>query len=87
MPYSQEIPLVIAQNPSAGRCLEVRGQGCEPQIEFSSSTIEFGPILPYSRGDERSVVVFNPTPYPVEMYSVEFDKQYKEEEKVSWEDS
>lgn len=81
--YSQVIPLLIAQNPTAGRCLQVKGQGCEPQVEFSSSTLEFGPILPYSQGDERGVVVYNPTPYPVEIYSVEFDKQYREDEKVS----
>ena len=29
------------------------------------------------------MVVYNPTPYPVEIYSVEFDKQYREDEKVS----
>ena len=80
--YSQVIPLPISQNPHVNHCLEVKGQGCEPHIVFSKTMLEFGPILPYSKGDEQEVVVYNPTPHPVEIYSLEYDKQYLEEEKV-----
>ena len=58
------------------------GQGNEPKLEFSSTLIEFGPVLPHSAGDEKEVIVRNPSSFPVEIYSLEFDKQYLEEEKV-----
>ena len=58
------------------------GQGNEPKLEFSSTLIEFGPVLPHSSGDEKEVIIRNPSSFPVEVYSLEFDKQYLEEEKV-----
>lgn len=71
----------IAQS-SSRHVISVRGQGNEPKLEFSSTLIEFGPILPHSTGDEKEVLVRNPSSFPVEIYSLEFDKQYLEEEKV-----
>ena len=59
-----------------------KGQGLEPHIEFESSLLQFGPILPYTGKDEVSVKVSNPCSFPIEFYSLEFDKQYIEEEKV-----
>lgn len=63
--------------------IAVRGEGSEPKVEFTSSVLEFGPILPHSFGDEKEVTVQNPSSFPVEIYSLEFDKQYLEEEKVT----
>ena len=62
--------------------ISVSGQGNEPKLEFSSTLIEFGPVLPHSAGDEKEVIVRNPSSFPVEIYSLEFDKQYLDEEKV-----
>lgn len=62
--------------------ISVSGQGNEPKLEFSSTLIEFGPVLPHSSGDEKEVIIRNPSSFPVEIYSLEFDKQYLEEEKV-----
>ena len=61
----------------------VRGEGSEPKVDFTSSVLEFGPVLPHSIGDERELTVQNPSSFPVEVYSLEFDKQYLEEEKVN----
>lgn len=58
------------------------GQGQEPQIEMDKQLLEFGPILPNSSGDEKEIVVKNPCNFPIEIYSLEFDKVYLEEEKV-----
>ena len=58
------------------------GIGLEPRLELSQSLLEFGPILPHSPGDEKEVVVRNPCTFPIEFYSLEFDKQYLTEEKV-----
>lgn len=63
--------------------LLAQGQGDEPQLEFSSSVLQLGPVLPYSEGTMADVMVRNPCSFPVEFYSVDFDKQYLEEEEVS----
>lgn len=54
----------------------------EPRLEFSHTLVSFGPILPHGTGDEVDVTVRNPTSFPVEFYSLDFDKQYLLEEKV-----
>lgn len=54
----------------------------EPHIEFEKSLLQFGPILPHTGNDDVSVKVMNPCSFPIEFYSLEFDKQYLEEEKV-----
>ena len=60
----------------------MEGGGSEPQLIFTPSLVEFEPVLPFSQGSEAEVTVTNPMPYPVEFYSLEFDKQYLEEEEV-----
>ena len=60
-----------------------RGQGLEPHVEVERNLVEFGPILPHSPGDEQTILLRNPCPFPVEIYSLECDKSYLEEEKVS----
>ena len=60
----------------------MHGEGSEPKVEFVSSVLEFGPILPHSFGDDKEVTIKNPSLFPVEIYSLEFDKLYLEEEKV-----
>ncbi|XP_068693384.1 hydrocephalus-inducing protein homolog [Montipora foliosa] len=79
--YSQRLVIRIAQS-SSRHVINVMGQGNEPKLEFSSTLIEFGPVLPHSTGDEKELVVRNPSSFPVEIYSLEFDKQYLEEEKM-----
>jgi len=59
-----------------------KGKGLEPRLDFSKNSIEFEPILPHSPGDEQEVKIVNPCPFPVELYNLEFDKNYLEEEKI-----
>ena len=80
--YTDKIPLVIHQNPQADLVLNVVGQGSEPQVVFDKNLIEFLPILPFSDASDGEVTVTNPMDYPVEIYSLEFDKQYSKEEEV-----
>ena len=80
--YTERIPFVIRQNADSDICLGVEGFGSEPQLEFDRHLIAFTPVLPFSPGVESEVNVRNPMPYPVEFYSLEFDKQYIEEEEV-----
>lgn len=41
-------------------------------------------MFPFSQGDYQEVTVHNPTSFPIEFYSVDFDTQYLEEEEVSY---
>jgi len=59
-----------------------RGEGLEPRIEFDQPLLEFGPLLPHSPADEKDVTIRNPCKFPVEIYNLEYDKIYFEEEKV-----
>jgi hydrocephalus-inducing protein len=65
--------------------------GLEPQViigqmhgdAFEATTsIVFNPILTHSQGDEQEIVIRNPCTFPVEIYNLEFDRQFLEEEKV-----
>lgn len=62
--------------------ITAQGQGEEPQLEFCPSVLELGPFLPASTEAEAEITVRNPCSFPIEFYSLEFDTQYLEEEKV-----
>lgn len=79
--YNQRLKIHIAQS-SNKHVITVRGEGSEPKVELTSSVLEFGPVLPHSVGDEKELTIQNPSSFPVEIYSLEFDKQYLEEEKI-----
>ena len=80
--YTERIPFIIRQNADSDICLTVQGFGSEPQLELDRNLIAFTPVLPFSPGIESEVNVRNLMSYPVEFYSLEFDKQYIEEEEV-----
>ncbi|XP_051661491.1 hydrocephalus-inducing protein-like [Manacus candei] len=62
--------------------LHISGQGLEPRLEFSPTEIKLGAVLPCSPELERTVVVKNPCEFPIEFYSLDFDEEYREEEKI-----
>ncbi|XP_072135349.1 hydrocephalus-inducing protein homolog isoform X2 [Mobula birostris] len=79
--YNHRLVLNLAQ--SGNRVLIMAcGQGLEPHLDFSTTVLELGPVLPYSAETEGTVIVKNPCSFPIEFYSVEFDERYLEEEKV-----
>ena len=49
---------------------------------YSRNLVEFGPVLPHSPGDEQEIIIKNPCRFPVEMYNLEMDRGYLEEEKI-----
>ncbi|XP_039618305.1 hydrocephalus-inducing protein-like [Polypterus senegalus] len=79
--YTESIFLRISQSKERKKLI-VQGKGLELHLDFCPSVLEFVPILPYSNGDKIVVTVKNPCAYPIEFYSLEFDKQYHEEEKI-----
>lgn len=56
--------------------LRVRGYGLRPQLVFATNRLEFDSIFPFLGGQEKTVEVFNPTPFPLEFFCVELDKQH-----------
>ena len=81
--YSERIPFAIRQNAESDLALYVEGSGSEPHILFDRTLVEFSPVLPFSPGSVGEVTISNPKPYPVEVYSLSFDRQYLEEEEVN----
>ncbi|NXS93719.1 HYDIN protein, partial [Jacana jacana] len=79
--YRSELKIKVCQS-TQDLHVQVSGQGLEPQLQFSPSVLELGPLLPYSPGAVGTVVVRNPCEYPIEFYSLEFDQQYLAEEQI-----
>lgn len=61
----------------------VKGHGSEPRVEFDKQLLQFPAVLPFADGSEAEVTVSNPLPYEIEIYSLDYDKQYLEEEEVN----
>ena len=59
------------------------GRGIEPHIHLEQTLCEFDPVLPFSSGSVAEIAVVNPTPNPLEFYSLDFDKDYTIEEEAS----
>lgn len=79
--YKYELKLNI-HGSSNHLSLHLSGQGLEPRLEFSPPALKMGWGLVDSDGVEATVVVKNPCKFPIEFYSLDFDEQYLEEEKV-----
>ncbi|CAF0804649.1 unnamed protein product [Didymodactylos carnosus] len=87
-----ESRLILRINQSSQRIMIIcRGSGLEPNIVIGqtienqfipTTSITFNPILPHSQGDEQDIIIKNPCSFPIEIYNLEFDKQFLEEEKV-----
>lgn len=79
--YNRQIVVRVAESTQQV-FITAQGQGEEPQLDFCPSVVELGPCLPASTQVEVEVTVKNPCSFPIEFYSLEFDTQYLEEEKV-----
>nr|XP_019962004.1 PREDICTED: hydrocephalus-inducing protein homolog [Paralichthys olivaceus] len=79
--YNRQLVVHVAENKEPV-FITAQGQGEEPQLEFCPSVLELGPCLPGSIAVEAEVAVRNPCSFPIEFYSLDFDKQYLEEEKI-----
>uniref|UniRef100_A0A8D0AXJ9 HYDIN axonemal central pair apparatus protein n=1 Tax=Sander lucioperca TaxID=283035 RepID=A0A8D0AXJ9_SANLU len=77
------VQLVVQVADSTEQVLiTAQGQGEEPQLQFCPPVLELGPCLPVTTEVEAEVIVKNPCSFPIEFYSLEFDTQYLEEEKM-----
>ncbi|KAI3385976.1 hypothetical protein SNEBB_004504 [Seison nebaliae] len=58
------------------------GRGLEPSLEYASNSLKFAPVLPHSIGEECVISIKNPCKFPIEIYNLEHDPRYLEEEMV-----
>jgi hydrocephalus-inducing protein len=86
-----KIPLVVAN--STQRCtVLVRGKGNDTILDISEGLLEFNPILPYDTGSVLKITATNQSENPIEFFSLDYDKDYLEDEKImrelpGWDDN
>jgi hypothetical protein len=62
--------------------LNVKGQGINYNFDFNQEQIQLDPVLPYDSSAIACFEVHNPMENPIEVYSLDFDKMYHEEESI-----
>ena len=80
--FAQKLAFKCAQNTNKMFILNVKGQGIHYQLEMVPETIKLGPVLPYDRSAIQEFEIRNPMDQPIEVYSLDFDRQYIEEEEI-----
>ncbi|KAI9095517.1 hypothetical protein DFS34DRAFT_651319 [Phlyctochytrium arcticum] len=79
--YDETLSIKVAMNTRMQN-LRVTGKGVQPTIIFEPDSLVMGPVLPFTEGVMRKFIAYNPTDYPLEMFSLEYDQQYLEEEEL-----
>lgn len=79
--YQHRFTLNIAENPKPFH-VPVKGNGAAANLEFFPTLLPIGPVLPYDNFSHAVLEVRNPSTYSTELFSLDFDKQYLEEEEI-----
>ncbi|RHY53725.1 hypothetical protein DYB38_002829 [Aphanomyces astaci] len=79
--YHVKVPVKINANPRT-RAISCSGEGTELRVSFNPPMAELGPLLPFGTPVERHITMKNESDYAIEVYSLDFDHQYKDEEDV-----
>ena len=61
--------------------LNAKGQGIHYQLDLTEKVM-LGPVLPYDRSAIQEFEIKNPMDQPIEVYSLDFDRQYIDEEDI-----
>ena len=79
--YQTQLQLLF-KGSSITQSLVCIGKGLEKRIEIIGESLEFGPVLPNSEDDIKNLIIRNPTCHPIELFCLEMDEIYLQEEKV-----
>ncbi|TMW60398.1 hypothetical protein Poli38472_000440 [Pythium oligandrum] len=79
--YTLKLPVKVAANTKT-RSITLRGEGSELRVSFAPPLVDLGPILPCSESTERVVELQNNSNYAIEVFSLDFDDVYKEDEEL-----
>lgn len=75
-----EVSFKIDMNPNP-QVLHITGEGLATPIRFDPGRLELGPIFPFAaEGATQVITVHNDNDVPVEFFSLDFDKTFREEE-------
>ena len=80
-PFAQKINFKVKDNPKIFM-INAKGQGVNYQVDFVPDAVKLGPVLPYSNAAMACIEMRNPMDIPIEVYSLDFDKLYIEEEEI-----
>lgn len=72
--------LINIQDNAKPMGINLKGQGVQVQLEVKSEVVNIGPVLPYDPQAYALLEVHNPSEYDTELYSLNFDPQFKYEE-------
>ena len=76
----QEFTLKVDNNNLKPKVLKVVGEGLGVVLKWDTPMMELGPIIPFTEGDEKVVTLTNHSQFGVEIFSLDFDSRFKEEE-------
>jgi hypothetical protein len=74
-----EFLLKVDQNRKH-KAIKVVAEGLATPLVFNPTEVVLKPVIPFSEGGEQVITVSNPTEFPIEFFSVDFDTVYKEDE-------
>ncbi len=80
-PWSSAMPLKVAQQPFTNS-ITCRGKCFASSLDFTPAAVNLGPVLPCAEPVTAAFTVRNPNAFAVEVFSVDFDEQYVQEEQV-----
>ena len=76
------LPIKITSNVKKQRNLIFKGEGKALRLAFDPPMVKLGDLLPYDDCKSAKVLIRNDSEYPIEVYSLDFDEKYKEEEQI-----
>lgn len=79
--YSVKVPLRVSQNATK-RILKIQAASDALKIRFDPPLLDMSPILPFVQETERRVSMHNDTDVRLEVFSLDFDQRYFEEEEI-----
>ncbi|EGZ27382.1 hypothetical protein PHYSODRAFT_470288 [Phytophthora sojae] len=77
--FMLKLPIKINSNPKT-RSIVCRGEGSDLRISFYPPLVELGPVLPCAPPEEQLVEIRNDSDYAVEVFSLDFDSSYEQDE-------
>ncbi|KAF5830389.1 hypothetical protein DUNSADRAFT_14652 [Dunaliella salina] len=83
-PYHQVLPLKVTGNPRTHHLI-CSAKGATPTVHFQPPSVNCGAILPATptqAPNEARFCMHNPCPFPVEVFSLDFDQQYLADEDI-----
>ena len=81
-PYNQIIPVKIANNPRPIN-FSATATGYTLKLQFDPPFVDCGPILPMfeeQKPNEALLKLINPSPYPIEVFNLDFDEAFNEQD-------